>query len=135
MGGGSRRSPLPLLGTSNNNFYLGGPFHPLMGGLFTLLWGPFSPYEGPHFSFWVALFLPLHCFGGYFLRVRDYFSPYVECFSGMPSLTKIDASAHAFAARVVASAAHSGNLREIVRLNLLIHFIAHFHVMLGKPMK
>ena len=126
-GGGSRRSPLPLLGTSNNNFYL--------GGLFTLLWGPFSPYEGPLFSFWGALFLPLHCFGGYFLRVRDYFSPYVECFLGMPSLTKIAASAHAFAARVVASAAHSGNLRKIARLNLLIHFIAHFHVMLGKPMK
>ena len=48
---------------------------------------------------------------------------------------QIAASAHAFAARVVASAAHSGNLREIARLNLFIHFIAHFHVMLGKPMK
>ena len=125
--GGSRRSRLPLLGTSNNNFYL--------RGLFTLLWGPFSPYEGPFFSFWGALFFPLHCFGGYFFHVRDYFSPYVESFSGMSSLTKIAASAHAFAARVVASAAHSGNLREIARLNLLIHFIAHFHVMLGKPMK
>ena len=106
----------------------GGPFHPLMGG-------PFSPYEGPLFSFWGALFLPLHCFGGYFPHVRDYFSPYVDSFSGMSSLTKIAASAHAFAARVVASVAHSGNLREIARLNLLIQFRAHFHVMLGKPMK
>ena len=88
------------------------------------IWGAFSP------SFWEALFLPLHCFGGYFLHVRDYFSPYVESFSGMSSLTKIVASAHAFAARVVASVAHSGNLREIARLNLLIHFRAHFHVML-----
>ena len=103
----------------------------IWGGLFTLLWGPFSPYEGPLFSFWGALFLPLHCFGGYFLHVRDYFSPYVDSFSGMSSLTKIAASAHAFAASV----AHSGNLREIARLNLLIQFRAHFHVMLGKPMK
>ena len=93
----------------------------IWGGLFTLLWGPFSPYEGPLFFFWGALFLPLHCFGGYFLHVRDYFSPYVENFSGMSSLTKIAASAHAFAARVVASVAHSRNLREIAGLNLLIH--------------
>ena len=103
--------------------------------IFTLLWGHFSPYKGPLFSFWGALFLSLHCFGGYFLHVRDYFSLFVESFSGMSSLTKIAASAHAFAARVVASVAHSGNLRDIARLNLLIHFRAHFHVMLGKPMK
>ena len=44
----------------------------------------------------------------------------------MFSLTKIAASAHALAARVVASVAPSGNLREIARLNLLIHFRAHF---------
>ena len=68
----------------------------------TLLWGPFSPYEGPLFSFWGALFLPLHCFGGYFPHVRDHFSPFVESFSGMSSITKIAASAHAFATRVVA---------------------------------
>ena len=92
-GGGSRRSPSPSWEQKKNNFYL--------GGLFTLLWGPFSPCEGPLFSFWGALFLPLHCFGGYFLHVRDYFSPYVESFSGMSSLTKIAASAHDFAARVV----------------------------------
>ena len=67
--------------------------------------------------------------------MRDYVSPFVESFSDMSSLTKIAASAHAFAARVVASVAHSGNLREIARLKLLIHFRAHFHVMLGKPMK
>ena len=100
----------PPSGNIKKKFYL--------GGLFTLLWGPFSPCEGPLFSFWGALFLPLHCFGGYFLHVRDYFSPYVESFSGMSSLTKIAASAHAFAARVVASVAPSGNLREIARLNL-----------------
>ena len=76
-----------------------------------------------------------HCFGGYFLHVRDYFSPCVESFSGMSSLTKIAASAHAMVARIVASVAHSGNLREIARLNLLIHFRAHFHGMLRKPMK
>ena len=67
--------------------------------------------------------------------MREYFSPYVDSFPGMSSLTKFAASAHAFATRVVASVVHSGNLREIARLNLLIHFIAHFHVMLGKPMK
>ena len=121
-GGGSRRSPLP---SWEHKILIS-----ILGGLFTLLWGPFSPYEGPLFSFWGALFLPLHCFGGYFLHVRDYFSPYLESFSGMSSLTKIAASAHALAARVVASVAPSGNLREIVRLNLLIHFRAHFHVML-----
>ena len=54
--------------------------------------------------------------------MRDYVSPFVESFSGMSSLTKIAASAHAFAVRVVANVAHSGNLREIARLNLLIHF-------------
>ena len=97
--------------------------------------GAFFPYEGPLFSFWGALFPPLHCCWGYLLHVRDYFSPYVESFSGMSSLTKIAASAHAFASRAVASVAHSGNLREIARLNLLIHFRAHFYVMLGKPMK
>ena len=87
--------------------------------------------KGLFFPFGGALFLPLHCFGGYFLHVRDYFSPYLESFSGMSSLTKIAASAHALAASV----APSGNLREIVRLNLLIHFRAHFHVMLRKSMK
>ena len=79
----------------------------------------FSPFGG-------ALFLPLHCFWGYFLYVMDYFSSYVESFSCMFSLTKIAASAHALAARVVASVAPSGNLRGIARLNLLIHFRAHF---------
>ena len=107
----------------------------IWGGLFTLLWGSFSPYEGPLFSFWGALFLLLHCFGGYFLHVRDYFSPYVESFSGMSSLTKIAVSAHGLAATVVASVVPSGNLREIARLNLLIDFRAHFHIMLRKPMK
>ena len=93
------------------------------------IWGAFSPsYWGlflhikDPFLLLGALFLPLHCFGGYFLHVRDYVSPFVESLSGMSSLTKIAASAHAFAARVVANVAHSGNLREIARLNLLIHF-------------
>ena len=106
-----------------------GAFSPSNGGLFLHMKDFFSPFGGG------GLFLPLHCIGGYFLHVRDYFSPYVESFSGMSSLTKIAASANAFAARVVASVAHSGNLREIARLNLLIHFIAHFHVKLGKPLK
>ena len=82
--------------------------------------GAFFTYGGPLFSFWGALFLHLHCFGGYFLHVRDYFSPYVESLSGMSSLTKIAASAHALAARVVASVAHSGNLREIARLDTVL---------------
>ena len=105
-----------------------GAFSPSYGGLFLHMKDLFSHFGG-------ALFLPLHCFGGYFLHVRDYVSPFVESFSDMSSLTKIAASAHAFAARVVASVAHSGYLREIARLKLLIHFRAHFHVMLGKPMK
>ena len=107
------------------------------------IWGTFSPSYGGLFLHMKVLFLLLGgivspfalFFGGYFLHVRDYFSPYVDSFSGMSSLTKIAASANAFAARVVASVAHSGNLREIARLNLLIHFRAHFHVMLGKPTK
>ena len=81
------RSSLPSWEHKNNNFYL--------GGLFTLLWGPFSPYEGPLFSFWGHC-SPFALFGGYFLHVRDYFSPHVESFSGMSSLTKIAARAHAF---------------------------------------
>ena len=104
-----------------------GALSPSYGGLFLHMKDLFSPLGG--------IVSPFAMFWGYFLHVRDHFSPSVESFSCMSSLTIIAASAHAFAARVVASMAHSGNLREIARLNLLIHFIAHFHVMLGKPMK
>ena len=92
------------------------------------IWGAFSPSYGGFFLHMKDLFSvlggivsPFALFWGYFLHLRDYFSPYVEFFSGMSSLTKIAASAHALAARVVASVAPSGNLREIARLNLLIH--------------
>ena len=109
-GGGSRRSPPPSW-EHKITISIWGAFSPSYGCLFLHMKDLFSPFGG-HCG------LPLHCFGGYFLHVRDYFSPYVESFSGMSSLTKIGASAHAFAARVVASVAPSGNLKEIARLNL-----------------
>ena len=60
--------------------------------------GPFSPYEGPLFSFWGGIVSPFALFWGYFLHVKDYFSSYVDSFSGMSSLTKIATSAHDLAA-------------------------------------
>ena len=42
---------------------------------------------------------------------------------------------HALAARVVANMSPWGKLRTIVRLNLFIHFRAHFYIMLRKSMK
>ena len=105
-----------------------GAFSPSYGGLFLHMKDLFSPFGGHCFSLCTVWRLFSSCEG-------LYFSPFVESFSGMSSHTKIAANPHAFAARVVANVAHSGNLREIARLNLLIHFRAHFHVMLGKPMK
>ena len=103
---GARPSPP---GSIKITISIWGAFSPSYGGLFLHMKDLFSPFGG--------IVLPLHCFGDYIFHVRDYFSPYVESFSGMSSLTKIAASAHAFAARVVASVAHSGNLREIAILN------------------
>ena len=53
------------------------------------------------------------------------FSTYDENFLGLFPLTKLSAGAHALAARVVANISSWGNLREIVRLNLLIRSGAH----------
>ena len=72
-------------------------------------------------------------FCGLFSACEDYFSPYSESFSGMSTLTKIAESAHAFAAIVVASVAHSGNLREIARLNIFVNtFYSTFSRNAGK---
>ena len=101
----------------------------IWGARFTLFWGPFSPYLGPLLSFWGGIVSPFALFWGLFSPCEGLFFPYVESFS------KIAASAHALDARVVASVAPSGNSREIARLNLLIHFKAHFRVMLRNPMK
>ena len=61
--------------------------------------------------------------GGFFLLMRRHFQ------------AKISVGAHALAARVVAHISPLGNLKAIVKLNLLIHFGAHFHIMLRKSMK
>ena len=61
--------------------------------------------------------------GGGFLMWRNLKAcPHLQYFCG----------AHALAARVVANMAHWENLREIARLNLLIHFGTHFHIMFEK---
>ena len=109
--GGSRRSPQSPSWKHKITISIWGTFSPSYGGLFLHMKDLFSPFGGHCFSLCTVLEF-------FFLHVRDYFSPYVESFSGMSSLTKIAASAHAFAARVVASVAPSGNLREIARLNL-----------------
>ena len=78
-------------------------------------------------------------FGGHLLYVGGLFSTYVEKFLGLSPLTKIFAGAHALVARVVANTFIDlllwKILQEIVRLNLLTHFGAHFHIMLRKSMK
>ena len=50
-------------------------------------------------------------------------------------LTTISSGAYALAARVVANMSSLGNLKEISRLNLIIHVEAHFHIMLRKSIK
>ena len=119
QGGGESRvgaSPPPTW----KDIYLGGLF-PLLGGLlfylenmFTPLWGDLvSPFR-VIFSMWTG-----------------FFYTYVEKFVGLiVPLTKISPSAQ-YVARVVANYYGAlGALGEIVRLNLLIHFGAHFHIML-----
>ena len=92
-----------------------------------------SPCEAPLFSFWGALMFFLleaifSMWGG---------SPYVAKFLCLSPLCKNFYYAHALDAKVVASIAPWGNLREIARLarhpiNLLIHFGAHFHIIFEK---
>ena len=105
-----------------------GAFSPSSGGFSLHMKDLFSPFGGG------GIVSPFALFWGLFFPCEGLFFAFFSYFSGMSSLTKIAASAHAFAARIVASVAHSGNLREIARLNLLIHFRAHFHVMLRNPM-
>ena len=98
----------------------------IWGILFSLLWGFFLHVDGFFFLFW-----------GSFAICGGLFSTYVEKFLGLSPLTKIFAGAHALVARVVANTCILlwKILKEIVRLNLLTHFGAHFHIMLRKSMK
>ena len=122
--GMSMRSPP----TSWKKNYIWGPFPPRGGGLFL-------HFECIIFSFGV----PCFTFWGYFLYVGGgggggrLFSTYIEKFLGLFPLPKI--GAHALAARVAANISPWGNLREIVRRNLLIHFGTYFYIMLRKSMK
>ena len=104
------------------------------------IWGPFPPRGGGlflHFECIIFSFgVPCFTFWGYFLYVGGggrLFSTYIEKFLGLFPLPKI--GAHALAARVVANISPWGNLREIVRRNLLIHFGTYFYIMLRKSMK
>ena len=101
--------------------------------------GAFSPYlEGLVSPFFLgggsALFFHL---GDIFSTCKTFLSLCVYTFRLAPTytLTKIFADTYALAAGVVANMSPWRNLREIARLNLLIHFRAHFHIMLIKSMK
>ena len=84
--------------------------------------------------FWGALF---HLLGVIFSRGGGgaFFSTSVDKFLGFFPLTKFSAGTHGLAAIVVANTSSWGFLRYIVRRNLLIHFGAHFHIMLRKTKK
>ena len=62
-----------------------------------------------------------------------YFFPCVENILGLSQLTNISGGTHAFAASVVPN--NNVALAEFERLNLLIHIVAYFHVMLRKSTK
>ena len=70
-------------------------------------------------------------FGGHFLHVGGGGSLCGEIFRLVPTCKNFF-GARALDARVVANMAPWGNLREIARLNLLIHFGAHFHIIFQK---
>ena len=92
------------------------------GGFFLHVKCLFSPFEGPCFSFLEAIFSMCVCVCGGGGSLCGEIFKLVHTFCG----------AHALAARVVANMAHWENLREIARLNLLINFGAHFHIIFEK---
>ena len=93
VGGESRRTSLQ----HKKQFLFQGAFPPSNWGLFLHVKGLFSPFFGGR----RALLFFLHCFWEPFSPCGvGHFSPYVESFSGLFSLTKISAGAHALAARV-----------------------------------
>ena len=122
----SRRSPPPP--SHGKKIIFGVAFTPLRGGR------TFFPFGVHFFSFLGGL---VSLFGSHFLYVggRSLFSAYVEKFLGFFPLTKFSAGTHGLAARVVANISSWGCFRYIVRRNLLIHFGAHFHIMLRKSKK
>ena len=94
-------------------------FSPSYGGFFLHMKDLFSPFGGHCFS--------LNCtvFGGYFLHARTIFLLTRKAFQACPHLQKL--------LRVVASVAHSGNLREIARLNIFVNtFYSTFSRNAGK---
>ena len=109
-GGKSRRSPLPWK-LQNYGF-----FHYLKYVLFFSFWGG-------------GLVFP---FRGHFLHVGWGRFSLCGAISWLVPTCKNFYDAHALDARVVANMAPWRSLREIARLNLLIHFGAHFLIIIEK---